>query len=190
MGTLGEGQAMKVLKTETEYTSALAELDDLLSRDPDPGTDEADRAEVLTVLIQEYEARHFPVGVPDALAAIRFRMEQQGLSQNELVPYLGSRSRVSEVMAGKRPLSLSMIRALHFGLGVPASALIQSTRDSPMEEDIAWDRFPIKEMIKRGWIRTNQVVPDNIEALLKDFFAQVTPSPAMATVYLKKDHIR
>ena len=181
---------MKVIKTDAEYQSALEEIEKLISLDPVPGTTEADAAELLTTLIQAYEAKHFPIGIPDALTAIRFRMEQQNLSQNDLVPYLGSRSRASEILAGKRPLSLSMIRALHYGLGIPAAVLLQTPSSSLKEEDIDWRKFPIKEMVKRGWIQATSIRQDNIREVLRDFFGQISPSPAMANVYLKKDHVR
>lgn len=189
-GSSDRGGHMKVIKTDAEYQSALEEIDKLISLDPVPGTTEADVADLLTTLVQAYEAKHFPIGIPDALTAIRFRMEQQNLSQNDLVPYLGSRSRASEILAGKRPLSLSMIRALHYGLGIPASVLLQKPSASQKEEDIDWRKFPIKEMIKRGWIQATSITQDNIHEILRDFFGQVMPSPAMASVYLKKDHIR
>lgn len=189
-GSSDRGVHMKVIKTDAEYQSALEEVEKLISLDPVPGTTEADTAELLTTLVQAYEVKHFPIGIPDALTAIRFRMEQQNLSQNDLVPYLGSRSRASEILAGKRPLSLSMIRALHYGLGIPASVLLQKPSASQKEEDIDWRKFPIKEMVKRGWIQATSISQDNILEVLRDFFGQIMPSPAMANVYLKKDHVR
>lgn len=181
---------MKVIKTETEYRSALEEIEKLLELDPASGTMEADKAELLTTLLQAYEAKHFPIGLPDAATAIRFRMEQQNLTQNDLIPYLGTRSRASEILAGKRSLSLSMIRALHYGLGIPASVLLQKPSVAPKEEEIEWEKFPIKEMIKRGWIEAKSISPNHLREGLENFFGQVMPSPAMANVYLKKDHVR
>jgi len=189
-GISDRGVHMKVIKTEAEYRSALEEIEKLIGLDPTPGTTEADTAELLTTLVQAYEAKHFPIGLPDAVTAIRFRMEQQNLSQNDLIPYLGTRSRASEILAGKRPLSLSMIRALHYGLGIPASVLLQKPSASQKEQDIDWKKFPVKEMIKRGWIQATSINQDNIREVLRNFFGQITPSPAMANVYLKKDHVR
>src|SRR6266404_1527488 len=93
----------RVLKTRAEYEDAL---------DPALGTGEADALEVLTLLVSDYDAKNFPIGLPDPVDAIRFRMEQMGLAQRDLVPYIGSKSKVSEVLARKRPLSLHMVRAL------------------------------------------------------------------------------
>jgi len=84
---------------------------------------------VLTLLIQNYEEKHFPIDLPSPVDAIRFRMEQQGLKPKDLVPYLGSPSKVSEVLSGRRRLSLSMIRNL-IGLGIPAEVLLQDVKSS------------------------------------------------------------
>lgn len=116
-----------IIKTDMQYQLALAEVEHLMHGDPLPDTTEADRLELLTLLIQHYEAQHYPMEALDPIAAIRFRMEQQGLVQRDLVPYLGSRSKVSEVLSGKRQLSKSMIRALHEGLGIPMQALMADT---------------------------------------------------------------
>lgn len=103
---------IKVIKSEKEHETALAEINSLIDRDPDPGTPEADRLELLTLLVENFESHAFPKRVPEPLEAIRFRMEQQNLKQRDLVPYIGSPSKVSEVLSGKRPLTLSMMRAL------------------------------------------------------------------------------
>ena len=141
----------KVIKTEAEYEAALTRLDELL--DAKPGTPEGDEFELWVTLVEIYEEEHFPIDLPDPVTAIRFRMEQAGLKQVDLVPYIGSRSRVSEVLRGKRSLSLSMIRRLHEGLGIPAEVLLhQAGASMPTEHpEIKWSQFPIAEMLKRGW---------------------------------------
>src|SRR6267378_1170070 len=148
LGSFKEGNRMiKVIKTEKEYKNALAEISALIDRDPDPGTPEADRLELLTLLVESYESANFPRRVPEPVEAIRFRMEQQNLKQRDLVPYIGSASKVSEVLSGKRPLTLSMMRALHSHLGIPASVLLRERNSPDVDEPIPWDRFPLKEMI-------------------------------------------
>src|SRR5438445_7686742 len=134
-------QMIKVIKNEKEHKSALAEISALVDRDPDPGTPEADRLELLTLLVETYESQNFPKRIPQPLEAIRFRMEQEGLKQRDLVPYIGSSSKVSEVLSGKRPLTLSMMRALHSHLGIPASVLL-SVRNSPEATSVTipWQR--------------------------------------------------
>ncbi|MEA3342007.1 MAG: transcriptional regulator, partial [Chloroflexota bacterium] len=100
----------KVLKTEVDYEAALAYVETLM--DAAPGSAEEEELEVFVLLIDNYEQAHYPIGLPDPIEAIKFRMEQQSLLQKDLAPYMGSQSRVSEILNRKRPLSLSMIRAL------------------------------------------------------------------------------
>lgn len=113
----------KVIKTEREYKAAVTHLEALMDR-PSPDTAEL---ELWSLLVEKYEEEHFPIATPDPIEAIRFRMEQAGLVPADLQPFLQSKSKVSEVMNRKRPLSLSMIRALHHGLKIPAEVLVQET---------------------------------------------------------------
>ena len=111
----------KALKTEHDYKDALAHVEQLMAQSY-PNEAELD---LWSLLIEKYEEDRFPIATPDPVEAIRFRMEQAGLSPADLHPYLQSKSKVSEVMNRKRPLSLSMIRALHRGLKIPAEVLVQ-----------------------------------------------------------------
>src|SRR3989442_1501181 len=115
----------KVIKTASEYATALARIDKLM--DAKANTPQGEELELLSLLVHEYEEKAFPIDQPDPVTAIRFRMEQQGLKPRDLVPFLGSRSRVSEVLSGRRNLSLKMIRALASGLGIPADVLLGRT---------------------------------------------------------------
>src|ERR1044072_4438282 len=124
---------IKVIKSEKEHAAALAEISSLIDRDPDPGTPDADRLELLSLLVENYESNTYAKRALDPIEAIRFRMEQQNLKQADLAAYLGSRSKVSEVLSGKRSLTLSMIRALHSQLGIPANALL---RESGLSEEV------------------------------------------------------
>ena len=143
----------KVIRSDHEYEAALVEIDRLLEKEIAAGDPEADQLELLTLLVRQYETSHFPVGVPDPIEAIKFRMDQQSLSQRDLVPFIGSRSKVSEVLSGRRPLTLSMMRALHSGLGIPAKVLLQGREAADLEESpIQWDKFPLREMVARGWL--------------------------------------
>ncbi len=141
----------KVIKTDAEHEAALHALEALWNAAP--GTPEGDVAELWTLLIEKYEEERFPIEMPDPVSAIRFRMEQAGWKAKDLVPFIGSPSKVSEVLNGKRNLSLAMIRALHHGLGIPADALLGAARQDVPEEipGIEWDRFPVAEMLSRGW---------------------------------------
>ncbi len=111
----------KVLKTEIDYKAALARVEQLMKQ---PAPDE-DELELWSLLVEKYEEERFPIAAPDPIEAIRFRMDQAGLQPPDLRPHLGGKSRVSEVMNRKRPLSLGMIRALHRNLKIPAEVLVQ-----------------------------------------------------------------
>jgi|GEM_PF-815456 len=115
----------RVLKNGEDHALAMARLIELASSDLSPETQEFDEFELLGLLIEHYESKIFPMDKPDPIDAIKFRMDQQGLTQADMKQYIGSSSKVSEVLNRKRPLSLSMIRRIHDGLGIPADILIQ-----------------------------------------------------------------
>lgn len=122
-------------------------------RGEDLSNDEVDRLEVLTVLIEAYENSKFPIEPPDPIDAILFRMEEKGLKQADLIPYFGTSSRVSEVLKRKRPLTVQMIRAISVGLGISADTLIGlGEASAPEKKEVDWSKFPIKEMMTRGWL--------------------------------------
>jgi len=113
---------MKPIQNKKEHKIALAELQKLWrSR---KGTPKGDRLELVMLLVEDYEKKHCPIDPPNAIDAIKFRMDQAGLKQSDLVPYIGTRGRVSEVLSGKRDLTLPMIRKLHAGLGIPLESLV------------------------------------------------------------------
>jgi HTH-type transcriptional regulator / antitoxin HigA len=173
MNTKTADRVIRVIKTDAEYTAALSEIERLMDQDPAPNTPPGARLELLALLVQQYEAGLFPTELPDPIAAIEFRMEQQGLAPRDLVPYIGSRSKVSEVLARKRPLTLSMTRALHSGLGIPGNVLLQPSNGAGTDHaNIAWEQFPVKEMAARGWLHaTLQEALTNPERVLRKFFA-------------------
>jgi len=113
---------VKPIRTKKDYREALSEIQRLWSART--GTPDHERLEVLATLVDVYESEQFPIAPPDPIAAIRFRMEQLGVDRKALEPSIGSRARVSEVLSGKRPLTLPMIRRLHRNLGIPADALL------------------------------------------------------------------
>ena len=110
------------IKNEKDYQKALKELEK--GFDAKPNSSEGDKAEVLVLLIEDYEKKHFPIDAPDPLEAIKYMMEEKGLSKKDVVGYFGSKSLVSQVLRGQRNLSLKMIRALHKGLGLPYEVLL------------------------------------------------------------------
>lgn len=111
------------IRSERDYERALERIEEIF--DARPGTAEADELDILATLVENYEAAHHPIDPPTPVDAIRFRMEQQNLSARDLMPILGSRTRVSEILNGSRPLTLDMIRALNTHLGIPAETLIR-----------------------------------------------------------------
>jgi HTH-type transcriptional regulator/antitoxin HigA len=116
---------IKPIKTEADYDEVLAEIDLLM--DAESGTSAGDRLDVLVTLVEAYEAKHWHISPPDPIAAIELRMQQKGLTRRDLENLLGSRSRVSEILNRKRPLTLDMIRRLHSQWRIPAESLIQPT---------------------------------------------------------------
>jgi HTH-type transcriptional regulator/antitoxin HigA len=117
---------IRPIHNESDYRAALQELSACFDNEPEPGTPAGDRFEVLLTLVESYEARHFPVDLPDPVEAIKFRMEQAGLSPKDLVPAIGRLNRVYEILSRKRPLTLNMIRRLHEKFGIPAESLIRA----------------------------------------------------------------
>lgn len=114
---------IKLIKTEEDYKEALKLADELFAAKTD--TPEGDKLELIVTLIEIYEKEHFPIDNPSPLEAIKFRMDQMGLLPKDLVPFIGSKSKVSEILSGKRTLSLNMIRQLAAGLNIPVEVLIQ-----------------------------------------------------------------
>jgi HTH-type transcriptional regulator/antitoxin HigA len=140
-----------LIKTKAEYDAALKRLDQLIhSR---PGTPDADELELLSALVELYERNHFEVLPPDPIEAIKFRIEQAGLKAKDLIPIMGSRGKVSEVLSGKRPLSLAIIRALNEQLGIPADILLRQPQGSVSSKVLPHpEKFPWGEIVERNWL--------------------------------------
>jgi HTH-type transcriptional regulator/antitoxin HigA len=114
---------IKPIKTEKDYNAALKEIENLF--EAEPGTEEADRLEILSTLVEAYEDEHYDIPAPDPIEAIKYFMESRGLTRADLEAYIGSRARVSEILNRKRPLTLSMIQRLNSELGIPAELLVK-----------------------------------------------------------------
>jgi HTH-type transcriptional regulator/antitoxin HigA len=119
-------KVLKPIRTEADYNAALAEIERLWGAKS--GTPEGDRLDILATLVDAYENEHHPIDPPDPIEAIKFRMEQQGLTRKDLEGILGTRTRVAEVLNRRRGLSINMIRRLHEKLGIPAEVLIRPSR--------------------------------------------------------------
>jgi len=155
--------------------------------DAQSGTTEADELEVLATLVESYETEQFPIATPNPIEAILFRMEQGNLTQANLAKYIGGRARVSEILSGKRNLTLNMIRALHQHLGIPAESLIGNIEAlTPGLEKLDHFKFPMKEMVKRGWFSNIETPEFESEALLSSLVQQAGGLDAIPRAFYKK----
>ena len=182
---------VKPVRTEADYAAALARIEELM--DAEQGSPEGDELDVLAVLVEAYENKHVPIDYPSPIAAIEFRMDQAGLTPRDLVPFIGSRAKVSEVLSGKRPITMPMARALHEHLGIPAEVLLQApgAAAGQPEDAIQWRRFPLKEMAKRNWIPSVPDLEERAEDLIRDLIDRAGGwQVARAALYRKNDHLR
>jgi HTH-type transcriptional regulator / antitoxin HigA len=182
---------IKPIRTKQDYESALRRIQLLM--ESASGTAEADELDVLSALVELYEQKHFPINLPNPIEAIRFRMEQAGLSARDLIPLLGSRAKVSEVLSGKRSLTLQMIRALHEHLGIPAEVLLRQPGASlpEMPLDLDWSRFPLAAMAKLGWIEPGRNLKEQAEEIIRDLMNRAGGAEALpAALYRKNDGAR
>ncbi|OBU13045.1 helix-turn-helix domain-containing protein [Morganella psychrotolerans] len=147
----------RVIKNDSDYDMAMDRLSELIELCPTIDSPEADELEHISILIEHYEHKNFKIDKPSAIDAIKFRMDQDGLTQQDMEKYLGSRSKVSEVLSGKRNLSIAMITKLHYELGVPLDILIQK----PEDIDISDDDSQMQSEIKLSKSRTNTEKSDN-----------------------------
>lgn len=186
MDILKPNIAVRVLESETDYDAALEQLAELMTAEPPAGSDAERLLKTLAVLIRDYESQHYSIAPPDPVEAIKFRMEQQGLAAKDLVPYLGSRSRVSEILSGKRPLSLAMMRSLHRGLGIPAASLLN---EQPLQESpgLDWKRVPFKAMRDRGWIK---IVPRSASEAVRLLEEWASPVGKLHLFPMFRRHVR
>lgn len=158
---------IKVIKNEQDHQQALKLVEELISHDPEPNSTEGEQLELLTALIKDYESKTFPESLPDPIEAIKFRMDQANLTPADLIPYIGSRSRVSEILSGKRQLTLDMVRALSTGLGIPAKVLIQKPSQPELQN---WDTALVRIMERRGYFGKKTFDGFNKPELIKSFF--------------------
>lgn len=181
---------IRAIRSEADYEAAIARIDDLM--DAQSGTPEGEELDVLTDLVELYEAKHVPMGFPSPLGAIRFRMEQSGLSPRDLVSFMGSRAKVSEVLSGKRPLTMQMARALHANFGVPADVLLQQPGGELHSalEGTDWRRFPLAEMAKRGWIEKRRNFASHAEEIMRDLIRRAGGEYVLPAFFRKNDQAR
>ena len=117
---------LKILKTEKDYDKALNRIDELMELNPKLGTKESDELEILALLVEKYEELNWNIETPDPIEAIKYRMEEMNLKQKDLIPYIGNKSKVSELLNRKISLSLTMVRNLSQALHIPVETLVKS----------------------------------------------------------------
>ena len=177
------------IRTEEDHEVALSRLAEIFQAEI--GTPEGDERDILADLVELYEDKHYPIGLPDPISAIKFRMEQANLTPRDLVPFFGSRARVSEVLSGKRPITMSMARALHQHLGIPADVLLQepgATLPDTMPS-LEYTRFPLTAMAKAGWIPQVKNLRDQAEEIITDLINRAGVG-APAPLYHKNENRR
>lgn len=165
---------IRVIKTKQDYELAIAHLSSLMDEEFSPGSDKEAELELLALVIESYEHKIIPPSHSDPIDALLFRMEQQNLSKKDLVPYIGSLSRISEILSRKRPLSLTMIRNLHKGLGIPAKVLIA---DSGKNIDLSseppdYTKYPLQEMFNRGCFPNFKSDPKQLKDYAEDLISE------------------
>ncbi len=182
---------IKPVRTEADYEAALARIDELMDAVPD--SRKGAELDVLADLVELYETKHEPMGHPSPVAAIKFRMDQAGLRPRDLIPFIGSRAKVSEILSGKRAITMQMARALHKHLNIPAEVLLRKAEmssENPLA-GIEWQRFPLREMAKRGWIPNATNLAMHAKELVGELIERAGgPSVAPAVLYRKNDHLR
>ena len=188
---------IRPIRSKKDYEAACARIRELMGAQLN--TPAGNELDVLTDLVEHYEDKHYPVDKPTAVDAIEFRMDQAGLTRRDLIPLIGSRQKVSDVLSGKRDITISMARALHKHLGIPADILLQepgAAFDSTFDE-IDPARFPLKEMAKRNWFPELTELPDPSDLLdragelIKTLLKKAGgPQAAALPLYRKNGHRR
>ncbi len=170
----------KIIKTEVQYRDYLAEIERLATEDPRPGTPDGDRLELLAKLVEDYEKERFKFERPDPIDAILFRMKEQGLRQKDLAPILGGKNRVSEVLSRKRPLTLTMVRALSDSLQIPAELLIREPDPAPYKIDVDTSGISVRQLEKLGWFSKEDAARLTTADIVRRYLA-----PQRGPLYLK-----
>ncbi len=181
------------IRIEEEYRTALARIDELIGSEY--GTRDDEELNVISDLVELYELRHHPIDPPSAIESIKYEMEERGMTPRDLVPIIGSRSKVSEILSGKREITMPMARALHRHLNIPAEILLSDPAANPTDPLADMDalKFPLNAMAKRGWIpkvpasEMKHYARELIQGLVERAGGQ---NIALAPLYRKNDHRR
>ena len=190
---------IRAIRSEEDYEAALSRISELMDalsgqegQMEDPDDPRRVELEVLVDLVEFYESRSDNWGLPGPVSAIEFRMEQANLTQRDLVPFIGSRAKVSEILSGKRRITMSMARALHQHLGIPAAVLLQEPGATfPDDEpDLEYSRFPLGAMVKAGWVPNVRNLKDHGEDLVTGLMERAGGKQVAMALYRKNDNRR
>ncbi|MHB8637591.1 MAG: helix-turn-helix domain-containing protein [Fimbriimonadaceae bacterium] len=178
---------IRPIRNDEDHAWALARIEKLM--DAAPGTPEMDELEVLSQLVEIFEDQHWPIQLPSPVAAIKFRMEQAEMTRRDLEPFIGSSGKVSEVMSGKQPLTLKMIRALHKHLGIPAEVLLGDPSGQLGDDSLAvdCDKYPINEMVAKGWFESFGDTRDRCEEAVRWLITRAGAAPGNVAAYCRKN---
>lgn len=177
---------LKIITNEEQYEQALIEVSDLMDQE----TVDADYLDVLALLIEQYQDKNIPSEPVDAIDAIKFRMDQMDFKNKDMVPYFGSKARVSEVLNRKRSLSLNMMRSLRSGLGISAETLMRESNINTLDETSDWQDYPVNEMYKNGYFNVGKYdslkqLKEDEEIVLTSFLHTVSKERFMANAFLR-----
>ena len=176
---------LRIIRDELQYAALLEQAKELALSDPVPGSRDAERLAVISVLLEKFEEARFKFEAPDPIEAIVYRLAELGMKQKDFAKIVGSPSRASEVLARKRGLTIEMIRTIHEQLRIPAEILIGHPKQDNFDStDVDWKKFPVKEMQKRGWFDVDLAEGKSGEQLIRSFFART--SAQSAPVLLRK----
>ncbi len=185
---------MTLIKNRDDYTRYLEEVEFLMDSDPAPTSPEGERLSLLALVVKDYEKQRFLFKKPSAIEAIKFVMDEKDLKQMDLVPYIGSKSKVSEVLSGKKKLTVSMIRALNKHLNIPAEFLIQEEESNKTRislENFNVEIFPLRKVCKAGWIKaTTEEIKNKSERLIQKFLEPLGELTSQTPLFRRSFHTR
>ena len=189
--------SVRPIRSDEDYEEALARIAELmnelsgsLGQIEDPEDVRRLELEVLSDLVEGYESKTVHIGPPSAIEAIEFHMDRTGITRRDLIPFIGSSAKVSEVLTGKRPITMSMARALHRHLGIPAEVLLQEPGGSLPDDipDIEWAKFPLRAMAKARWIPNIPNLREHAEDLISKLMERAGGRTfAAAPLYRRND---
>ena len=182
--------SLRPIRTEADYAAALARLSDIFQAPI--GTPAGDERDILANLVERYEDVHYPIPTPSPIAAIEFMMDQRGMTRRDLAPFIGSASKVSEVLSGKRDITMAMARALHKHLGIPADVLLQDPSVSFAEDalNLEWERFPLKPISEWLGLESARHLKDRAEDIVRSLMDRAGGPQAAAIARFRKNDLK